>query len=234
MWTPFAAIAPVSIARIALLAAAAALAAGCATESHRTVGTESAASHGTPYAGPKSPLGVGAFANRSAYMGGVFSDGVDRLGSQARTVLKTHLAETGRFKVVDHENLEVFRREAELAGSDTRFTAARVVVAGEVTEFGRRETGDRVLFGLGGRGKSQIAYAKVSLNLVDPITSEVLQSVQGAGEYELSDREILGTGGTSGYDATLNGKVLDLAILDAVNKLVAGLERGEWSPAGGP
>ena len=61
-------------------------------------------------------------------------------------------------------------------------------------------------------------------------TSAVLHAVQGAGEYELSNREVLGTGGTSGYDSTLNGKVLDLAITDAVNRLVADLEAGAWKP----
>jgi len=41
---------------------------------------------------------------------------------------------------------------------------------------------------------------------------------------------VLGFGGTSGYDATLNGKVLDLAIREAVNNLVAGIESGRWTP----
>jgi len=52
--------------------------------------------------------------------------------------------------------------------------------------------------------------------------------VQGAGEYELSNREIIGFGGTAGYDSTLNGKVLGLAIREAVNNLVNGLESGAW------
>ena len=70
----------------------------------------------------------------------------------------------------------------------------------------------------------------MSLNVVDVATSQVVYSVQGAGEYQLSNREILGTGSTAGYDATLNGKVLNLAILDAVNKLVRDLEAGQWNP----
>ena len=41
---------------------------------------------------------------------------------------------------------------------------------------------------------------------------------------------MLGTGGTSGYDSTLNGKVLDLAVTDAVDRLVADLDAGLWSP----
>ena len=75
-----------------------------------------------------------------------------------------------------------------------------------------------------------MAYSKVNLNVVDVLTSEVVFSTQGAGEYALSDREVLGFGGASGYDSTLNGKVLDLAIREAVNRLVEGVEQGKWKP----
>jgi curli biogenesis system outer membrane secretion channel CsgG len=67
--------------------------------------------------------------------------------------------------------------------------------------------------------------------VVNVQTSEVVYSVQGAGEYTLSNREIIGFGGTASYDSTLNGKVLDLAIREAVNNLVAGIESGAWRPA---
>jgi len=70
----------------------------------------------------------------------------------------------------------------------------------------------------------------VNLNVVDATTSEVVFSTQGAGEYALSDREVIGFGGTSSYDSTLNGKVLDLAIREAVNRLVEGVEQGKWKP----
>jgi curli biogenesis system outer membrane secretion channel CsgG len=88
--------------------------------------------------------------------------------------------------------------------------------------------GDQQLFGILGSGKRQIAYSKVTLNVVDALTSEVVFSVQGAGEYALSNREIIGFGGSAGYDSTLNGKVLDLAIREAINRLVEGLQQGKW------
>jgi curli biogenesis system outer membrane secretion channel CsgG len=94
--------------------------------------------------------------------------------------------------------------------------------------------GDQQLFGILGRGKTQIAYAKVTLNIVDAVTSEIVYSARGAGEYELSNREVIGFGGTAGYDATLNGKVLDLAIREAVNHLVAGLDGGLWAKGAKP
>ena len=118
------------------------------------------------------------------------------------------------------------RQEAELKKTSQALKGADFIVTGDVTEFGRKEVGDRQLFGIMGRGKTQVAYAKVTLNIVNVATSEVVFSSQGAGEYSLSNREVLGFGGTASYDATLNGKVLDLAMREAVDRLVAGVEAG--------
>jgi curli biogenesis system outer membrane secretion channel CsgG len=150
------------------------------------------------------------------------------LGGQAKTILIGHLQETGRFNIVDRENLEEIAREAKLKGQEQNIKGADFAVIGDVVEFGRKETGDRQFFGIFGRGKTQVAYSKVTLNVVNVISSEVVYSVQGAGEYALSNREILGFGGTAGYDSTLNGKVLDLAIRESINRLVEGLEQGKW------
>jgi curli biogenesis system outer membrane secretion channel CsgG len=131
---------------------------------------------------------------------------------------------------MDRDNLNEIKEEARLSGRAQQLKGAAYVITGDVTEFGRKETGDQQLFGILGRGKTQIAYSKVSLNVIDPVTSEVIFSVQGAGEYALSNREVIGFGGTTGYDSTLNGKVLDLAIREAVNRLVDGIEQGVWKP----
>lgn len=163
-------------------------------------------------------------------MRGIFSDGVDRLGSQAKTILITHLQQTGRFNVLDRDNLGEIKQEAGFAKSAQNIKGASYVITGDVTEFGRKEIGDKQLFGILGRGKSQIAYAKVSLNVVNVATSEVVFSAQGAGEYSLDSREVIGFGGTSSYDSTLNGKVLDLAMREAVNNLVNGIQSGAWQP----
>lgn len=205
-----------------------AMAVGCATESHRAVPVDPLASTSRPYQGPKHELAVGKFVNASPYLRGMFSDGSDQLGGQAKTILVTHLAGSGRFTVLERENMQELEREAGLRKEAQAVTGARYLITGQVTEFGRKTTGDEQLFGILGRGKNQTAYSKVSVQVVDVKTSAVVYQVQGAGEYTLSDREVLGTGGTSGYDATLNGKVLDFCIKDAVDKLCAALEKGEW------
>jgi curli biogenesis system outer membrane secretion channel CsgG len=214
----------------ALLAAA--LATGCTTtETSRAIEatTTAAAAPAAPaYNGPKSPIAVGNFDNRSSFGRGIFSEGGDRLGSQSKTILVSHLQQSQRFSVLDRENLAEARQEAALRQAAQAIKGADFLVTGAVSEFGRKEVGDRALFGLLGRGKTQVAYAKVTLNIVNPLSSEVVFSVQGGGEYTLSEREILGFGSTASYDATLNGKVLDLAIREAVDRLVAGLDSGAW------
>lgn len=204
---------------------------GCATESHRAVPVEKVNSYNTSNSGQRTTLVVGQFQNRSSYLQGLFSSDLDRLGNQSKTILKTHLQQTNRFTVVDRENLVEIGQEAEIGGIKQELDGARYVVTGDVTEFGRKVTGNRQLFGILGAGKTQTAYAKVSINIVDVTTSRIVYSTQGAGEYELSNQEVLGTGGTAGYDATLNGKVLNFAIMKVVNNIVADIDNGTWKIA---
>ncbi|TCP95353.1 curli biogenesis system outer membrane secretion channel CsgG [Cricetibacter osteomyelitidis] len=206
--------------------------AGCATEGSRTIAPTAtqAASTAANYHGVKTAISVGKFDNKSSFQNGVFSDGQDQLGNQSKTILVSHLQQTGRFSVLDRTNMSETANEAKIKGQKRKLKGAAYVITGDVTEFGRKTVGDHQLFGILGRGKEQVAYAKVTLNVVNVNTSEVVYSVQGAGEYNLSNREVLGFGGTAGYDSTLNGKVLDLAIREAVNNLVNGIEAGYWTP----
>lgn len=201
------------------------------TETSRTILAPqvTAATSSYKYTGVKTPVSIGKFDNRSSYMRGIFSDNVDRLGGQAKTILETHLQQTGYFSVLNRDNLSEMKQEVGYSQTSQAIKGARYIITGDVSEFGRKEVGDHQLFGILGRGKSQVAYAKVNLNIVDVKSSEIVHSVQGAGEYALSEREVLGFGSTASYDSTLNGKVLDLAIREAVNHLVADLQSQQWN-----
>ena len=212
-----------------LAACAAMLITGCATESSRVVETPKVQTPSAAYQGQKIAVSIGRFSNQSSYQNGVFSDGEDRLGNQAQTILISNLQQSGRFSVLDRSNMRAIKEESALSKEAQNIKGARYVITGDVTEFGRKTTGDHQLFGILGKGKTQTAYAKVNLNVVDVKNSEVIYSTQGAGEYELSNREVLGFGGSAGYDSTLNGKVLSLAIIEAVNNLTRGLESGAFN-----
>ena len=204
---------------------------GCAhQEESRVLDIQQVDSAGSAYSGTRTLLSIGKFQNQSSFMRGIFSDSVDRLGNQAQTVLVAHLQQTGRFNVLDRTNMAEIREEATLQKKQQTLKGADFVITGDVTEFGRKDVGDNQFFGILGRGKTQIAYAKVTLNVVNTNTSEVVMSTQGAGEYSLSEREVVGFGTTAGYDSTLNGKVLNLAIREAVNNLVWNMDSGKWKP----
>lgn len=204
---------------------------GCATESNQAVKVEKSQSETTAsnYQGKKYPLMVGKFDNRSGFMRGIFVDGPDRLSSQAKSVLIGHLQRTGRFSVLDRDNMDEIAGEAKISKKKQSLKGADYTITGDIAEFGRKETGDRQLWGVLGSGKKQVAYSKVVLNVVDVETSEVVYSASGAGEYQLSNREVIGFGGTAAYDSTLNGKVLDLAMREAVDRLVEGMEQKKWA-----
>lgn len=209
-------------------AAAIILVTGCATTTSTVVETPKVNTYNTAYTGVKNKMAVGKFVNRSSFQNGIFSSGADRLGNQAKTTLMSHLQQTNRFTILDRDNMDMLASESQYTGTAQSVSGAKYVVTGDVTEFGRKNIGDKQLFGLLGKGKSQIAYAKVTLNIVDVTTSELVFSSQGAGEYSLSQREVVGFGSSAGYDSTLNGKVLDLAVREAVNNLVSSIENGSW------
>jgi curli biogenesis system outer membrane secretion channel CsgG len=205
-----------------------ALLAGCtATESHQAVPPQ-AVSQRPPYHGPRQRMVLGKVENKTSYLRGIFSDGTDTLGLQAQQILKTHLTQSGRFLVMDRVNLDALGAEAKYAAQDQQITGASVLLTGAVIEFGRRDVGTEQLAGLVGKSRRQVAYAKVAVSVVDVRTSQVLYSAQGAGEYELSNQEVLGFGSTASHDATLNDKVLNLAMIEVVERLVDGLEQGRW------
>jgi curli biogenesis system outer membrane secretion channel CsgG len=204
---------------------------GCVQEEARTLPIQKVESAARPHTGARVLVSVGKFDNRSSFMRGVFSNGEDRMGSQAQTILITHLQQSQRFNVLDRSVMSEIKQEAGFNKQAQNIKGADYVITGDVSEFGRKDVGDQQLFGILGRGKTQIAYAKVNLNIVNTLTSEVVHSIQGAGEYSLSAREIIGFGGNAGYDATLNGKVLDLAIRDAINNLTSSMDAGAWKPA---
>jgi curli biogenesis system outer membrane secretion channel CsgG len=202
--------------------------AGCSTtETHQRLATESVATHNHPYNGPRMRMVIGKFENRSPYMNGVFSDrSVDQLGLQAQQILKTHLSQTNRFVLMDRVNMGELAQEAKIGGTTQNLTAGDLVLTGAVTEFGRKEVG--ASGSIFGRTRHQVAQCKIQVSIVDVRTSQVIFSEQGAGEYDLGSGDVLGFGSAASYDATLNDKVLNLAAIEVVDKLVAAMDRGNW------
>ena len=69
----------------------------------------------------------------------------------------THLQQTGRFRVLDRSNMDETAQEAKIRGQAQNMKGATYIITGDVTGFGRKDVGDKQLFGLLGRGKKQVA-----------------------------------------------------------------------------
>ena len=100
--------------------------AGCAaTEASRTIEAPKVVSNSQQYQGQKSKLVVGKFQNRSSFQNGIFNSDSDQLGSQAKTILMTHLQQTNRFIVMDRANMGELSQEAQFAGTKQNVIGAK-------------------------------------------------------------------------------------------------------------
>lgn len=161
---------------------------------------------------------------------GFVRSGGDRgqIQSQARAILLSHLQQTKNFRIQEPTSSPDPSKPSSGGQSGRPAKSPRYIVSGDIIEFGRKETGDWAFWGLLTASSKQVAYAKVNLNILNTATSEVVHSVQGAGQFHFNQREFIAASftGTSTFDWVISGKVLDLAIVEAVNRLSEDLARG--------
>ncbi len=181
------------------------------------------------YTGPRRRIGVVDFENKSGY-------GQGRLGTAASDVLITELTKTGKFVVVERGKLNKIFEEQKLQASgaiDPR-TAVKVgkilglaaLVTGSISESGVKNEGMDIFVY---RSKKQIAEVVVDIRVVDVETGQVIYADSGSGRAKASKRSILGLGGRSGYDETLEGKALRAAIVQFTDNITSQINRKPWS-----
>lgn len=163
-------------------------------------------------------ISIGRFDNRSDYNNGVFAN--NTLSQQGLDTLVQALTQTGYYVVMNRSLLDKLSYESELNGYQFKPLGARYVLAASITEFGRRQESSTAIYGLVGKSRTDVAYATVSLVLVDVSTSATVASASGTAKIDITGRKALGTGTNISYDSSQNQRVLSLAIRDAVNNLI--------------
>lgn len=180
--------------------------------------------------GPKKRVAVVRFQDKSAY-------GRGRLGGAVQDILTTELAKSGLFILVSRgSDLDLVLDEQDLSRSDlvkagTGAKAGEVlglnaIVTGAVSQFGVKQKSATYLLGA---SKVQTAEATVDVRVLDATTGQVIFADSGTGVYEESSTQVLGIGGTKGYDETMEGKALRSAISKFIDNLVARVEKIEWT-----
>ena len=163
----------------------------------------------------KRKVAIGRFSNETQYAKGLFYDKEnDPMRKQALDILSTKLASTGKFILLEREDLDVLVKEA---GPDMNKIGADYIILGSITEFGRKTEGEQKVFT---SSKTQIVEAGVSIRLVEAATGLIIYSDEAKGHAEISKKQTLGFGGTAGYDATLSDKAISSALSQLVENII--------------
>ena len=176
----------------------------------------------------KRKVAIGRFSNETEYGKGLFYDKEnDPMGKQALDILSTKLAASGKFLLLERNDLASLLEEANRNGSNAQQAIdADYMIIGSITEFGRKNTSQSKVFST---SKTQTVDAAVSIRLVDVSTGQIIYSDQGKGSAEITTKtSFVGTGGHAGYDATLSDKAISAAIDQLVENIINKLTDKPW------
>jgi curli biogenesis system outer membrane secretion channel CsgG len=207
-------------------------------------------------AGPKKRISIAKFDANGAF---VTVYGSWDIGGGLAAQLTTALVDSGRFIVVERPDLQVVLREQELSklnitSRDSGPQAGKVlgtqfIVHGSVTEFEQNSSGKNANLGVSGSAGSALnmlgaAVAKntsngivgIDVRLIDPTTSQVLQSKRIEKRLSTSDTSVnlvasqVAFGGEQ-FDKSVLGRATRAAIEEAVVFIAAYSASLPWTGA---
>ena len=171
----------------------------------------------------KRKVAIGRFSNETQYAKGLFYDKEnDPMRKQALDILSSKLAASGKFILLEREDLEILVKEA---GSDMNKIGADYIILGSITEFGRKNEGEQKVFS---STKTQTVEAGVSIRLVEASTGLIIYSDEAKGFAETTTKTTMGIGGTAGYDATLSDKAISAALSQLVENIINKCMNKPW------
>ncbi|NOX38195.1 MAG: hypothetical protein GXO78_11750 [Calditrichaeota bacterium] len=193
---------------------------------------------GQDLSGLKKRVAVINFEDRSGYG--------HNIGTGLADMLITQLVKSGKFIVIERQELEKVLQEQSLgmSGMVTAQSAARVgkllgvelIVTGSVTEFGQKETkigGALGRIGIGGAISRRKARAVVDIRLVNSQTGEIVMAESAVGEATSTSLdhvrfEDIDFGNPTTWDQTILGKAARKAIEQCVRIIDRAMARIPW------
>ena len=174
----------------------------------------------------KRKVAIGRFSNETQYAKGIFYDKEnDPMGKQALDILSAKLAATGKFILLERNDLASLLDECQKGNGTAQAIGADYMIIGSVTEYGRKETGKNRVFSA---QKTQTVDAAVAVRLVDVSTGLIIYADEAKGSAEVTTKTTLGVGGQAGYDATLSDKAISEAIGQLVENIVNKCADSPW------
>lgn len=174
----------------------------------------------------KRKVAIARFSNETTYAKGAFYDREnDPLGKQTLDILSAKLASSGKFILLERQDLDLIAAEQNLSGLTAQKVGADYLIIGSLTKYGRKNTGET---GFASRTKRQTVEAGVSIRLVDVSTGQIIYSEEANGTAETESKTVLGMGSQAGFDATLSDKAIDAAISQLVENIVNNCMDRPW------
>ncbi len=179
--------------------------------------------------GPKLRVAVVKFKDKSAY-------GKGRLGGAAQDILTTELARSDKFIMITRQDLDLLQDEQDLAKSGMikagtgaksgEVMGVNAIVTGVVSQFGVKQKSATYLLGA---SKTQTAEATVDVRVIDASSGRIIFAESGTGVHESSSTQVLGIGGKTGYDETMEGKAFRAAVSKFIDNLIQKMQAIEWA-----
>lgn len=133
---------------------------------------------------------------------------------QAMDILSSKLASSGKFILLEKDDLDILVAEA---GDTMSKIGADYIILGSITEYGRKAQGEQKVFS---STKTQTVEAGISIRLVEASTGLIIYSDEAKGFAETTTKQSLGIGGQAGFDATLSDKAISAAISQLVENII--------------
>ena len=176
--------------------------------------------------GLKRKVAIARFTNETRTGQSFFLDkDNDRIGKAAVDILSKKLMDTDKFILLERADLDKIQKELKMADLEPYKNAADYLIVGSITEYGYKTTSDTGVFS---RVRTQTAYAKVYIRLIDIHTGQIIYSTNGAGEASSQAQTTMGVGSTAGYDETLGDKAIDAAITQTASNIIETLLDRPW------
>lgn len=150
------------------------------------------------------------------------------LSRSAADNLATSLAKSGKFRVIERQQLDQVLAEQNLGDSGRvdpstaanigKILGVQLIVVGSVAEFDVSEKSANIpqvgkwKWGHGVGGSLVTGKAKLNARLVDTTTAEILGAYEGSGSYSFGKGEFAGASLGTDWNAGMASKVLDEAI----------------------
>lgn len=174
----------------------------------------------------KRKVAIGRFSNETQYAKGIFYDKEnDPMGKQALDILSAKLASSGKFILLERNDLSTLLEECKKNGGASSTIGADYMIIGSITEYGRKNTGKNGVFS---SQKTQTAEAAVSIRIVDVSSGLIIYSDEAKGSAEHTTKTTMGVGGSASYDATLSDKAISEAIGQLVENIINKCTNSPW------